>query len=343
MATKRGPNVSPSKLMIPDLINPLELGIFESEVREWSDIEKQFEFVRVLDPRKNEPIAVLLFKDRATESEFAVKIMPYVVSDMDVTRFGLKDYPEEEIQGSILANEIGSDYFAQIFGYTLVDGVHKDARVRKIPGVCQYVCIWMEHIPYSVKDVFNPNMKKIAAEDFFFEVLFAIGTGRTKGFSHNDLHLGNIRLKKREMVRYTGEKKFDSKYQPCFIDFGRSKLNDTKHSDVETFISDFSIYMKRPNETHENDVFNVTQEFAKFVLDLKNDWSGSRGKGRTDRSNDFQVIFKEIVQKWYTRKEIQSCIVCNTTMNLQYCGDCFDAIYCSRQCQKRDITHKCLY
>jgi hypothetical protein len=44
MSTKRGPNVSPSKLMIPHLINPLEMDIFQSEVREWSDIEKQFEF-----------------------------------------------------------------------------------------------------------------------------------------------------------------------------------------------------------------------------------------------------------------------------------------------------------
>jgi hypothetical protein len=282
---------------------------------------------------------VLLFKARDTGSEYAVKVMPYVVSDIDVAKFGLKDYPEEDIKGSILANEIGSSYFAQTFGYTLVDGVYKDTKVRKIPGVCQYVCIWMEHVPYSVRDI----SEEINAEDFFFEVLYAIGTGRTKGFSHNDLHLGNIRLKKREMVVSIGEKKFNSKYQPCLIDFGRSKLNDTKHSDVETFISDFFIYMKRPNVTHENDVFNVTQEFAQFVFDLKNDWSGSKGKGVTDRSTDFKVIFKEIIARWYTRKKIESCIVCNATKNLHYCGACFDAIYCSRECQKRDITHKCLY
>ena len=336
MAFKRSPDVSPSKLMPVNLINPLEMDMFESEVREWSDIEEQFEFVRVLDSRENQPIAVLLFKDRNTESEYAVKMMPYVVSDIEVGKFGLKDSPEGEIEGGILANEIGSSYFAQMFGYTLVDGVYEGVRVRKIPGVCQYVCIWMEHVPYSVKDVFNTNMKEIKAEDFFFEVLYAIGTGRTKAFSHNDLHLANIRLKKREYMARVGNKEFKSEYQPCLIDFGRSKLNDTTHSDIEAFVSEFIFYMKRPNVIHENDVFIVTPKFAEFVSTLKQKWFRAK-----DDSSDYKVIFRDIILGWYTT--INSCIVCNSTKNLHYCGNCYKAIYCSRRCQKRDIKHACLY
>lgn len=326
------------------------LSIFYS----WKTIDRYFNITDVLDTRENEPVTVIELTDIDDDTVvYSVKIIPLIPTDISLRDVILKDSADQELIGASLANHLDSRYFATTYGYIPVSNLPDTITITKMKETYGYILIFMEYIEYSIQDIFigqHLGYDTQSSINFFMEVLYAIYIGRkTSGFSHNDLHMGNIRLidisENRHISEINGipvDITFTGQYMPCIIDFGGASLNDVGHSDILKFISNFVPKLKQQNIIHKYDIFHVTDEFDKWVRALKQKIHGSTGIINTDHSSNYKYV-GELLLDWFQRDQhVNACISCHTHMNLKYCGNCMSTMYCSEFCQQNDYkNHKC--
>ena len=323
----------------------------------WKQIETFYVFIGLLDKRANEPVTVIHLRHKITRQDFAVKVIPILD---DYTNTGLRDTVHDELHGAQLANELRIEFankgigagglLAQTYGFILSRELPEKVQIRLIENTRFYAYIFMEYIPYGFNDI-EYGGDTIKPMEFFIEIMYAIlYARRISKFSHNDLHLGNIRIKDNVNPRTYGYTNrlgtnmaitIRSKYQPCIVDFGRSVLNETSSgkSDVDTFVASFREYVKRPGKKHEDDVFILDDCAYNFIEKLYSEWRGSGKKGVKDTSADSGVV-AEIINSWYALKDT-ICAKCDLKIATGMCERCMFVKYCSRICQLEDYEkHK---